>query len=153
MEVLKVGGSVFYGWQHVNDAGWRPNQQPLGPAWARSWLGDDFFATVSYVSFNSQPVTDAALDHIKAFSQLNQLWLFDANITDSGLQRLQSLSQLEQLGLGNTKVTDAGLVHLEALKQLRVLGLNDTGITDIGLAHLQGLSRLQELCLIPIPLK
>jgi hypothetical protein len=58
-------------------------------------------------------------------------------ISDAGLQRMEVYSNLESLNLRGTHVTDAGLVHLKGLSRLRTLDLTETKVTDAGVKKLQ----------------
>ena len=51
-------------------------------------------------------MTDAGLEHLQGFTELQVLYLGDINVTDAGLERLKGLSNLKELLLGDTKVTD-----------------------------------------------
>jgi serine/threonine protein kinase len=53
-------------------------------------------------------VTDAALEHLQGFTQLQSLNLANSQVTDAGLERLKGLTRLRSLCLGETKVTDDG---------------------------------------------
>jgi hypothetical protein len=90
---------------------------------------------------------DAALIHLKEFTELRELELYDGQITDAGLIHLKDLTNLTDLGLGkNKQITDAGLVHLKGLTSLTHLDLSsNTKVTDAGLVHLKGLTKLERL--------
>ena len=95
--------------------------EPPGPPWLRKWLGDDFFADATHVSF------------------------YDWGATDDGLKCLEGLLHLRMLDLNRTEVSDAGLAHIRGLTRLRRLDLGGTNVGDAGLQHLEGLSQLEEL--------
>ena len=63
------------------------------------------------------------------------------NVTDAGLEQLKGFTQLQSLNLTDTKVTDAGLESLEGLKKLKSLNLTNTNVTDEGLESLEGLKK------------
>jgi hypothetical protein len=152
--IQKTGGYVEYG--ELN-----------GPAWLRKVLGDDWFRHVTAVHCYSDAdlecvkgfpqvqalvlqgtgITDTGLKHFKGLARLAVLYLNDTQITDAGLKCLEGLTQLLGVGLDGTKITDAGLEHLKGLAQLQTLSLGHTQITDAGLEHLKGLASLQRLSL------
>jgi hypothetical protein len=161
----KAGGFAMYNYEY--DVSLRGSAEPGGPAWLRGLLGRDFFIDVAAVQFarttdadleplrswsqlqnvglSDTEVTDAGLEHLRGSRKLQYLFLVNTPITDAGLEHLKGLSQLECLYLGGTQVTDAGLEHLKGLSQLQGLDLCGTQVTDAGLGHLKGLSQLQLL--------
>ena len=82
--------------------------EPPGPRWLRSLLGDDFFAGVVL----AHVTTDAGMEHLKALTQLQRLWLSYTRVTDGGLEHLKGLTQLQWLSLWDARVTDAGEADL-----------------------------------------
>jgi hypothetical protein len=164
--IIELGGQVIYDYQ-MSDGIVVSGARPPGPTWIRTLLGDNVFNAV--VDVNLVRVGDARRIDLKAFSQLQTLYLIDTGFTDAlleniegmtrlqrlylngssatdvGLAHLKGLAQLQTLYLDGINITDAGLKNLEGLTQLRNLGLQDTRISDVGLANLRGLSRLQYL--------
>jgi hypothetical protein len=68
-------------------------------------------------------VTDATLEYIRDFRNLEWLFLDDDRITDAGLQRLAVLTRLEYLDIRGTKTSAAGVEDLKrVLPNLTVLG-------------------------------
>ena len=148
--IEKLGGQVEW-------------SKPSGPAWLRSFVGDDSFKTVKGVDvWGSEEAppgmglakgtrsedTDAALQNLTVMNQLQRLYLNGSHITDAGLGNLKESNQLQSLDLHEAKVTDAGLENLKQLHQLQWLDINGTDqITDAGLANLQGLNQLRALYL------
>ena len=90
--------------------------------------------------------TDADMQSIATFTDLQKLALAGTKITDAGLVHLVGLSQLRWLNLG-AGVTDAGLKHLKGLKQLTTLVLYDSSVKGYGLEHLNELPQLREMYL------
>ena len=88
-------------------------------------------------------VTDAVLESIEHFTQLELLFLRSAKITDAGLNRLKGLVLLRRLYLGGTQVSDAGLENLKGLTRLDTLELRGTRVTDAVLENIKGLSHLR----------
>ena len=121
-----LGGYVWYNYQAAAPGGppWASPAEPYGPAWLRSFLGDDFFSEVTGVS------------------------LQDANVSDADLVNLEGLSHLESLNLvDRIRITDAGLIDIRGLAQLKMLDLQRTNVSDVGVANLKGLGRLKTLYL------
>jgi Leucine Rich repeat len=159
--VVKLGGRVFFDYQRdetgsrpagppggtKTSASWREKADPAGPAWLRSFLGDDFFSEVGGVWADSSAFTDAHLDGIGHFLYLQDLSLQGSRVTDAGLANVESLRRLKHLYLDNTRIGDDGLAHLSGLSLLERLSLHGTGITDAGLAHLRASTRLRALLL------
>ena len=107
---------------------WPP--EPPGPAWARRWLGDDFFADVVHVGYStgvlligSVPITDAWLEHIGKITRLRVLNLRMTEVSDAGLKKIEGLTRLRDLNLCVTTITDAGLESVGKLTGLEVLNL------------------------------
>jgi hypothetical protein len=140
-------GIIRYDYQ-CDKAAANPNVPP-GPAWLRSWLGDDFFANIEFVCLGGGDMfTDTELAQVGEFRDLKFLNLGGSAISDEGLEQLEGLGRLGVLRLDETKITDRGLEHLKGLHCLEELGLIDVRITDSGLEHLRGLTCLRELDLI-----
>ena len=166
-EIRRLGGEVMYDHKWIAPGSSIPNPEAPGPAWLRKLLGDDFFASVTWVALGEPEmratgleyltwmpqfpelyphrtqVTDAALEHLKGFTKLRTLYLVGTEVTDAALERLKGLTHLQELFLGDAQVTDAGLVHLKGLTQLETLDLISTEVTDAGLEHLKGLTLRQ----------
>jgi hypothetical protein len=148
--VLELGGEVKYDYEAGG-----PRETPPGPAWLRSFLGENFFSDVVGVTYQPSfwyellwpKLADDGLAQIKSLTRLETLELSGTKTTDAGLANLKELTQLQELGLCDTKITDAGLVNLKGLTGLRNLDLNWTLVTHAGLANLKGLTRLHKLSL------
>jgi hypothetical protein len=136
-EIKTLGGFVEYDYE-VDTAGNRiQGAQPSSPKWLRSLLGDDFFWNVDGVLLVNTQVTDAGLERLKGFTQLQTLFLGNTQVTDAGLEHLKGLTQLQYLLLDNSQVTDAGLENLKGLTQLQWVQLRGTEVTDAGVEKLQ----------------
>jgi len=90
-------------------------------------------------------VTDAALDTIVKFPNLQSLSLNNTRVSDAGLAKLVGHKKLLQLRLNGTDITDAGLELLKELPNLSSLEMSDTNLTGDGLQHLAGLGKLSHL--------
>ena len=75
--IVKAGGTVQW------------DENPPGPAWLRSLLGENFFTHVKRVTLGGEEVTDSTLEHLDAMSHLNGLLLVSTSVTDDGLERLK----------------------------------------------------------------
>jgi len=141
--IVGMGRHVYYDFQ-IDEAGFEiTGAQSTAPVWLRKSLGDDFFSDV--VAADLYGTTDAGLEHVKALTGLEVLYLGDTQVTDVGLEHLRELTGLRYLRLRGTKVTDAGLEDLKGLTSLQRLSLSNTRVTDAGLQHLKGLTSLQRL--------
>lgn len=111
------------------------------PAWARRLLGDDFFRRVVQVR-GIYTGCSIALQHVKAFTQLQVIDLTHASVSDADLVHLSDLKQLRALYLHGTPITSEALVHVRNLRELRTLSLHGTNVDDRGMTHLEDLSKL-----------
>ena len=134
--VEKLGGFVCYDFQadSMGDGVSAPGTP--GPAWLRAILGDDFFRSVWLVTFAGTSITDAELQRLGDFEQLNWLILDGTLVSDAGLEHLKGLRQLKRLSLNNTSFDDERLEHLKEFTQLRVLELMGTEVTGRGVDNL-----------------
>jgi hypothetical protein len=144
-EIRNLGGDVQYDYEVQQSGTPLPNAGPHGPVWLRDLLGEDFFASVVDVSLPCSSVTDAGMENLRGFTNLQTLTLGRKNVTGAGWEHLKGLTQLRTLDLPYGEVTDAGLEHLKGLTQLQELDLGATPVTDAGLVHLKGLTKLQLL--------
>ncbi len=94
-------------------------------------------ATVTRIDFFSTPVTDADLEVLRSFPDLQSLGLTSTKITDEGLEHLVGLNKLRSLSLGFTAVTDRGLITLAKLPALQNVDLLLTKVTNPSVAELQ----------------
>jgi mono/diheme cytochrome c family protein len=79
--------------------------------------------------------------------QLVWLKLDGANISDAAMKHVGALTNLRKLHLSNTPITDAGIAQLAGLQELRSLNLFATGITAEGLKSLASLTKLKNIYL------
>ena len=154
--IRKSGGEVGY-------AGYDYGEEPSGPAWLRTLLGENFFDEI----VTADIATDDAMANAKMFTQIRHITLADTvtgaglpnleglpkleilewkgRVTDVCLANLKGLSQLRRLFLGGTLVTGSGLSNLKGLTNLVQLNLTDSGVGDPGLENLEGLQQLKFL--------
>jgi len=103
------------------------------------------FSQLETLKLTDAPVTDAGLKYLKGMTNLQELVLFGTKITDAGLEYLKGMKHLRRLDLCKTKVSNAGLQNITGLIQLQDLDLSSTKVTDAGLRHLKGMTQLQKL--------
>lgn len=145
-EIERVGGEIL-------------QIRPGRPKWLRERLRDDQRALIDevvHLDLNHSRATDATLKYVGRLTNLELLWLDNAQlrsssggaqITDAGLVHIAGLTDLQDLNLTGTGVTDVGLLNLARLTRLEHLILSGTRVSDAGLAHLKGLTRLRYLSL------
>ena len=88
--------------------------------------------TVRLIRFSKAIVTDATLERLRQFPQLDYLSVDCPQITDAGIAHIAGLTNLDSLLLSGTQLTDAGLVYLKKLTILEHLHLAKTKISDAG---------------------
>lgn len=71
--------------------------------------------------------------------------LSQSPIFNSDIECLRAFRNLETLYLGGTQITDWGLLHLIGLRNLKTLWLAETDVSDWGVRTLSHLTDLQEL--------
>lgn len=168
--IRRLGGDVAYrgeAWYDFRRKDWKPT-------WLKNLLGRDHFDPVTVVSLSSEdfrdtdlaylealpdveeiwigePITDAALDHLRGMIKLEELNLHGSGFTDAGLQKLRGLSELRSLTSRNARFSDEGLRELTRHRNLETLHLYSDNqrspITDAGVRHLHKLKKLTWLIL------
>jgi hypothetical protein len=91
--------------------------------------------------------TDAFLERLQVFGDLQMLVLFETRITDAGVPYLKALSKLQTVIVSWSPVSNAFLDRLRELPQLRSVRLNATLVRNDGLQRLARLSQLKSLAL------
>lgn len=86
---------------------------------------------------NNRKITDAAMEPIKAMTNLRALHLPLTSISDKGLIWLRGLTNLTNLVIRQNEITDAGLEELTPLKALESLDVRDTNVTVDGIQRLK----------------
>lgn len=81
--------TVLYDWAVDAKGNVLANAQPPAPPRIGRPLGIDFFTTVLRVSLANSEVSDADLDRLEAFPQLQELDLRHTKVTSDGAKRLQ----------------------------------------------------------------
>ncbi len=95
-------------------------------------------AHVVWVDLGRSQVTDAALETLSKFPNLERLHLENTKVGDAGIARLAGLKSLEYLNLYGTKVTDAGIAKLADDKALKKLFVWQTAVTQPAAKALEG---------------
>lgn len=98
-----------------------------------------------HLRLDGNPITDAALIHLKPLTKLETLHLGSTKVTGVGLRHLQALPRLRQLHMSSTPLTDVGARDIGTIHSLQTLSLSTTPLTDEGLRQLSGLYRLFSL--------
>jgi hypothetical protein len=145
--IERAGGEVGFDFQQFIHGGTPPPEQPPGPRWLRSLIGDEWFRSVVHVRLEGTLADDEVLAQVVHFPRLERLEVARTRVTDAGLRHIRGLIHLTELDLCDTGVGDAGLVNLEALTSLKDLLLHGTSIGDEGLHHLRNLVKLEWLVL------
>jgi hypothetical protein len=94
---------------------------------------------LNVINYEQTQATGGGLDKLRGL-KLKKLLLGRTQIGDAALAHLPLFSELEHLPLDHTRVTDSGMIFLTKLPALNFLGLNNTAITDEGMTTLQGCS-------------
>lgn len=76
-------------------------------------------ANITLLDLGQTTFTEATLERIGTFLNLEQLRLHETPVTDEGIRHLQNLRKLAKLNLYGTAITDAGLDALRKLPSLR----------------------------------
>ncbi len=108
------------------------------PGITGSGLKDLSSAPLTFVDFMESGVTDAGLEPIAEFQQIESIQLDETGVTDAGLRHLAGMKSLRSLSLRGTAVTDEGLTHLRNLTGLESLTLGSTAVTGSGLKDHSG---------------
>lgn len=109
----------------VNDSGIRA----LGAAAPR----------IIILDLSNTPITDAGLEHLLAFHDLQMLWLSGTRVTDEGMRDVGRIVSLQDLWLCDTDITDSGLDSLKSLRYLETLAVVNTAVTRAGVERLRKL--------------
>ncbi|MCP9770576.1 hypothetical protein EGI22_21930 [Lacihabitans sp. LS3-19] len=89
------------------------------------------------LKINNKEFSDADMDQLKEFNNLEKLNLERTSITDKGIKNLESLKNLRQLNLYNTEVSDESIETISSFKNLKVLYLWKTKISEEGIEKLK----------------
>jgi hypothetical protein len=84
-----------------------------------------------------------ALDPTTPSAPVTGVDLCGTKVTNAELEHLRAFPQLQELDLSDTAVTDAGLKHLVGLHKVRTLAISNNSVGDTGLAHLRGMTQLE----------
>jgi hypothetical protein len=106
------------------------------------------FTELRSVNLNGGHITDKGLVHLKGLKKLQDLLLVNTEVDGSGLAHLKDLDGLTLLYMGHSEFTGEDMECIKVLKNLTVLGLQGP-VTDKGLAHVAGLKNLKHLILSP----
>ncbi|TLU97893.1 c-type cytochrome domain-containing protein [Dyadobacter luticola] len=90
---------------------------------------------IAWLKLGDTKITDAALEQIGTFPNLNKLHLEHTVVTDKGVAALKGLKFLEYINVVDTKVGDAGLKDLATMKGLRSVYVWRSAVTDSAVAQ------------------
>lgn len=82
-----------------------------------------------YLHENPQ-LTDRGIAWLRELPHVGWLWLEGTAITDAALESVSGFEELDSLRLSRTKLNGAGLAHLSRLRKLNWLFLHDTEVAD-----------------------
>ena len=105
------------------------------------------FSHLQSLDLSGSQVTDATLDHLGQFHDLQKLGLRYTSVTEAGMKRIAGLKELRQLDLDSDVITDAGIAQLRTLPNLEYVGLRATGVGDASLRSLAEIKSLTRLTL------
>jgi hypothetical protein len=88
--IVDSGGRVYYDYMLSADRdSMLLDPQPPGPAWLREMVGVDFLSDVVRVDLQGEHITDAHVEHLLLFTNLETLYLTRVSMTVDGLDRLR----------------------------------------------------------------
>jgi hypothetical protein len=105
----------------------------------------------AFIVLGGRDVTDAALEHLRRFPELEYLALPETAVTPSGISRLRGFN-LVGLEVLRSPVSPPFYVQVAALPKLKVLKMIQTGTTDECLIELARLPELEVLDLSNCPI-
>ncbi|MCE6990686.1 c-type cytochrome domain-containing protein [Dyadobacter sp. CY323] len=85
---------------------------------------------IAWLKLGDTKITDAALEQIAKFPNLNKLHLEHTGISDKGVHALKGVKLLEYLNVVDTKVGDEGLRGIAGIKGLRSVYVWQSAVTD-----------------------
>ena len=125
--------------------------QPWDVNLTRSGASDDDMKMVALVEgiyrlkLVGNQVTNRGLKHLSNHSELETLWIEEANLTGEVTQSLSSISGLRRLWCPNVSIANEDLEPLQALKNLQVLNICGCPIDDGAVQFLKGIASLKTL--------
>ena len=151
-KINTAGGTVYY--QHQQDPELKhidTRRLAPGAEWLRAVLGDDFFATVTFVKLDEPTTTDAVVTELPRLRDLLDVSLDGAGVTDACVDDLLQISKLRSLSLSNTSISADGIRRLSQSETLQSITLWGSNATDEHLKHLPDFQRLRHVALIRSP--
>ncbi len=103
---------------------------------------------IQYFYTSNTQISAAGANHLKNMPCLTNLRLNGGNINDEWLEQLarnEQLQLLHSLNLSDSRVTDEGVQLLKTSVHLSLLDLSNTNISDASLEYLKELTKLSEL--------
>jgi Leucine-rich repeat (LRR) protein len=105
----------------------------------------DSLSDLPELSLSGGNVTDAVLEKLRAYRNLQTLTLDGVSISATSYNLLAALPELRELWLGNTGTDNEGLKTIARHRKLKILHLVALPITDDGLAAVSKMPALEEL--------
>jgi Leucine-rich repeat (LRR) protein len=102
------------------------------------------------VDLDNRGAKDSDLAYVRAFPNLEELWLIGGNITDTGLAYLSETPALRELHLNQDNVTGPGIQVLGSLPRLRWLYLRAKS-GSFSAADFQVIGMCKELEILKLP--
>ena len=113
-QIQATGGRAYYDYQ-LGVGRIDPSKTPTGSKFVRSVLGDDIYATVNAVFFDS-PTTDSNIENLHKLSNLLDVSVSGPGVSDKCIDDLLIIKKLRGLTLSETSITSDGLIRLSSSK-------------------------------------
>ncbi len=89
------------------------------------------------VAANGTLAADTVLNHASKLRRVDNLWILNTTVSEAGMQRLAAFGQLNLLSFQNVPITDELLAYVEGLSKLDCLLIANTDITPKGIESLK----------------
>jgi len=130
----------------IRDVGGIVSDEPLAEQNASGQLATKLDGCVRRVILKTPEQGEVGLPLLKAFPDMEYLWLQETECTNDMLAHLNhNFLRLKTLNFQEPKLTDEALAHLRHLSVLDYLGLNRCALDGTGFAHLADLKNLHGL--------
>jgi hypothetical protein len=90
-------------------------------------------------------VNDVGMRYVGECGELEELYIFFADVTDEGFGHVAKLKKLRVLRTGGLALTDKSMAAIKPLRELRQLGVSGRAISDVGLTPVRDLRHLLDL--------
>jgi hypothetical protein len=129
-QIEALGGIV--GFQHEWDSSrkCKSGLEAPGPHWIRRVLGNNFFAVVRAVIFDSAHISTSTFGLVRHLKTLKELGVVDCTLDSNSLSQLGGVPNLSYLSLCGTPLNEIDVESLKELKRLRTLVVTGTGLSN-----------------------